>query len=102
MKKLYEYEISRTDVTPNEFYKYCEKALMRKGIDMEAWVTYDMWTETCQYNTQNNTQNKEEIVKMNPYDFQMFYINAYNVILSFDFYDDKKGFGYLYIIEYER
>lgn len=28
---------------------------------------------------------------MNPYDFQMFYINAYNVILSFDFYDDKKG-----------
>ena len=107
MKKLYEYEIQRTNITPKQFFTYCKNQLKKKNFDIENRVGFDDWESpfapyesTC--NHEDWEEPQKEICKTKPYEWQLFLQNAYNFIMEFDFYDENKGFGYFYIIEFER
>ena len=106
--KLYEIEIQRSNITPKQFFSYCKKQAAKKGGDLELWIgEYELWekpTDPC-----NDTLKHEdwetpqtEICKLQPYEYQLFLAGAYNFIMEFDFYDETKGFGYLFMVEYER
>ena len=105
--KIYEYEMQRAYVTPNQFFTYCKKQLENKGFDIENWIEYESWINP--QSSCNNTwdhRNEEnpyiEICKMQPYDHHLFLSNAYNFIMEFEYDTDSKGHGYLYIVEFER
>ena len=106
-RKLYEIEIQRSNISPKQFFTYCKKHLESKGLDIENWVDFENWESPI--TPCNETSNHEdwetpqkEICKLQPYDYQLFLAGAYNFIMEFDFYDDTKGFGYLFMTEYER
>lgn len=106
-KKLYEIEIMRTGVTPREFFSYCKREFLRRcpGESMDNWM--DDFREFCAPSAEFNSHNRYddgsyEICKAKPYDWQLFYSGAYNFIMEFNFDDDKRGWGYLYCIEYKR
>ncbi len=106
MTKLYEHEIQRSNITPKQFFTYCKNQLSKKGIDIETWVEFENWenpTTPCNSTSKHEDweEPQTEVCKLQPYDWQLFLQNAYNLIIEFDFWDDKKGFGYLYIKEYE-
>lgn len=107
MNKLYECEIQRSNIAPKQFFTYCKNQLKNKGIDIEIWADFEEWKSPI--TPCNSTSNHEdweepqkEICKLQSYNWQLFLQNAYNFIMEFDFWDDNKGFGYLYIIELER
>lgn len=41
MKKLFEIECQRHNVTPKQFYEYCRKQSAKKGLDIECFTTYE-------------------------------------------------------------
>lgn len=101
--KMYEYETERTNITPKAFFGYVRRELKRKcGIDLANWCDgYDAWSKNDGLPS-TNTRTATEVCKTLPYDWQYFLRGAYNFILEFDFWDDKTGFGYCYIVEFER
>lgn len=107
MKKLYELETERTNVTPKQFFKHCKKLFELSGLDLGDWITEDEWMNpTNRYDIVNNHEDWDEpdreVIKTQPYEFHFYLQRAYNIILEFDFYDEKKGFGYMYAVEYQR
>ena len=108
MKKLYECEIQRTNITPKQFFTYCKNQLRKKGIDLESWVDeFENWenpstpcNDTCKHEDWEEPQM--EVCRLLPCDWQLFLQNTYNFIMEFDFWDNNTGNGYLYVIEYER
>ena len=44
MKKMYEIECQRTNVTPKEFFEYCRKQAAKKGLDIECWTDFEHWS----------------------------------------------------------
>lgn len=108
MKKMYEIECQRTNVTPKEFFEYCKKQAAKKGLDIECWTDFEHWSNPiakANYHT-NEIENEEgtfrETIKIMPYDLQYYFQKAYNFIMEFQFDTDTKGFGYMYAMEYER
>ena len=104
---LYEIEVQRSNITPKAFFNYCKKAFEKNGQDIENWIDYEDWINpTNPYDTYSNHEDWDEpayeVYKSKPYEFQLFLSRNYNLIIEFDFWDDKKGFGYMYAIEYER
>lgn len=100
-KKIYEIEIQRRNISPRSFFTYCDKQMKKKcGVGLDCWLDdYDDWArESNGY----NTRTEDEICKCLPYDVQMFARDGYNFIMEFQFDDDKKGYGYLYAVEFER
>ena len=108
MKKLYEHEIERNNISPKQFFTYCKNQLSKKGIDLGIWLdSYKDWTEPiahCNdaYNHEDWEEPQKEVCKTQPYNWQLFLQNTYNFIMEFDFCDDNRGFGYLYVCEFER
>lgn len=107
MKLLYEHEIQRSNISPKQFFTYCKNQLEKKGINIENWVEYEDWISPIfTYDSMSKHEDWEEpeteICKTKPYEWQLFLQKAYNFILEFDFWDENKGFGYLYIKEFER
>lgn len=108
MKKLYEVEIQRRNVTPKTFFSACVKAMQKHGASMEDWADYDSWADENQssyYHEHNHAdwdKPQREVCAEGPYNTQRFLARAYNFILEFDFDTDKKGTGYLYAVEFER
>lgn len=110
MKKRYEVEMMRRNVTPKEFYSYCQREFSRRtgGQDgLGNWLDdYSTWSNpTIQGNTRSNHEDwaepKLEICKVMPFDFHQYLDGSYNFIMEFTFWDDKVGFGYLYAYEME-
>lgn len=106
-KKLYKIEIQRGNITPRQFFTYCKRQLEHKGLDIENWAGFENWSNPI--SPCNDTDDhkdwdepQKEICKLRPYDYQLFLAGAYNFIMEFDFWDDTKGFGYLFMVEYER
>ena len=102
-KKLYEVEIQRSNITPKAFYNLCEREVERR-TEYRARLTeweddFRTWAEPI-YTI--NTRSENEICCVKPFSVQYFLRNGYNFIMEFDFWDDKKGVGYLFIVEYER
>lgn len=108
MKKIYEIECQRTNVTPKEFFEYCRKQAAKKGLDIECWTDFEHWSNPIvkeEYHTTEHNNEEEtlrETIKIMPYDLQYYFQKAYNFIMEFQFDTDTKGCGYLYMMEYER
>lgn len=99
MKKTYECEAYRTGITPRQFFTYCKKQLEKKGGNIEDWVDFKEWMEPT---TPCDNVADGEVCKLKPYEWHLYLKNSYNFIMEFNFWDDKKGSGYLYMVEYER
>ena len=108
MKKRYEIEVNRNNVTPREFYNYCKKRFEEKSPTvLESWVEYEDWANPIV--PKDYTYNKHlewekpliEASKVNPYEFQVFLQNTYNFIIEFKFDGYNRGHGYMYVVEFE-
>ena len=110
--KKYEVEIQRRDVTPREFWSYCRRQIVKRtGSDLltswcdsfEAWTLSDGVIRPCNDKYEHNNWDVPavEVCKMLPYEWQLYLGHTYNFIMEFDFWDDKRGFGYLYLTEEE-
>lgn len=107
--KLYELERQRSNITPKEFYWICRTDLRRKfNVDLENWVEYSEWINPSYPEELHKVEHKDtngsqlESYKFQPYDIQLFLQNTYNFIMQFEFDTDKKGFGYMYVVEYQQ
>lgn len=95
--KLYEIEIERTNISPKQFFTYCKKQFeKRTGENLDMWIDYEQWINPVQ---KSNTRTKEETCVLQPFEHHLYYKGAYNFIMEFDFWDDNRGFGYLYAYE---
>ena len=110
MKKMYEIEIQRSNITPKQFFTYC-KAQMEKriGIDLDNWIeSYEQWSGENSIECDSTWDHDDwevpvrEICKMKSFDVQYFLEKAYNFIMEFQFDTENKGFGYMYAVEFER
>lgn len=111
MKKIYEVEIMRSNITPRQFFTYCKKQMeQRTGHKLTDWCeTYDDWSGASDMPESNDTWEHEdwdepalEVCKMKAFDWQFFLSRAYNFIMEFDFQDENHGYGYMYAVEFER
>jgi hypothetical protein len=106
MKTLFQVECQRTNVTPKQFYSYCKTQALKQGLTLDDWIDYDYWTDEktkIPYHTDEHSDwdvPQREANKAMPFDHQMYLQNGYNIILSFDFWDDKKGCGYMYAVAF--
>jgi len=99
-KKLYEIETNRHFKNVEAFYKHCEKFCEKHGISLDMWMdSFEQFVNPIQ---KSNSRTSTEICKMQPYEHQIFLRDNYNFIMEFDFFGEKDGFGYLYIVEYDR
>ena len=106
MANLYECEIQRNNISPKQFFTYCKNQLKNKGIDIENWVEFENWESPitlCNMISNNEDWEKpqKEVCKILPYNWHLFLGETYNFIIEFDFWNENKGFGYLYVMEYE-
>ena len=102
MRKKYEIEIQRSGISPKRFFTYCKKQLEKKGHDIYMWFdSYEGWSspyDRCEWTKTDNGK----ITSFRSYEFQhqIYDSESYNFIMEFDFYDEKNGFGYLYLSEW--
>ena len=111
-KKLYEVEIQRNNITPKQFFTYCKNQIIKRtGEDiMSVWCeSYESWAGQdgtpeydCEWNHDDWDIPVKEICREKAFDWRLFLGKAYNFIMEFQFDDEKKGFGYLYAVEFER
>lgn len=114
MKTNYTLELMRHNVTPREFVAYVNRMLKKHGIN-EFIDFYDFvngekvngqyWNTSYDNGTPETRPAAAEKIKSLPYD-QQTYIkwfdgSIYNQITEFQFDDEKRGFGYYYIISTE-
>lgn len=95
-----EFEVQRSNTTPKAFWKVVEKAMQAHGEDITDWVeSYETWINpptVSKYKENHQEGGFVEAYRFEPYMFQLYYSPDFNVILEFDFYDEKTGFGYFY------
>lgn len=107
MGVIYEVQCERNNVTPKEFFKYCEKRCEKQGVDIGIWVNFDDWVEPnslqrteCHTNKYLDGEKTQiETIKIMPYDWQMALLNSYNFIMEFEFDTKSKGHGFFYAVE---
>lgn len=104
MKKRYEVEIDRHANSPRSFWTLCNKRYEEKtGMTLEAWIdSYEEWAQPrSEFDISAAHEDwdfpQREVAHSHPYEFQIFFQGAYNVIL--EWFD---GHGYMYAVEYER
>lgn len=101
-----EMEIERTNLTPAEFASYV-RAKIRKArfetccaedIDLNYWkLGNDL---NFYYYNETDKPCKSEVSVSKPYEMQTYVLNwdgtVYNMIMEFNFDNEKKGSGYFY------
>lgn len=111
LKKIYEVEVERNNISPRQFFSYCARQFKQKtGQDLSCWVEdYSAWSDPVhpepyhRYEHNWGDEKATEVVKYMPYDWQLFLSGAYNFIMEYEFGStDKNGWGYFYALEYER
>ena len=108
MKKLYEIESQRTNVTPKQFFEYCRKQALKHGLDIECWTDFENWSDpigphdTYTYEHEDWEEPQRELVRSMPYDLQYYLQGSFNFIMEFQFDTETKGCGYMYAMEVER
>lgn len=108
--KREELELTRHDVTPGQFLSYVRAMIKNHGLTAISAGDIDMkyWAAGSDRNFDITGHDKEkdpcaaERSISKPYQMQTYIKNwdgtVYNLILEFDFWDDKKGFGYFYFL----
>ena len=105
---IYEIECQRSNVTPKQFFNYCRKLFESKGLDVESWTSFEDWVKPIQEEPYHSCYHADweipcaEACKYMPYNIQMYLQHSYNFIMEFEFYDGKRGYGYLYAVEFKR
>ena len=101
-----EIEITRNNITPREFYWYCNQRARAKGMELEDYIEYREWinpsypddSTTIYHDTEDGGKQRVSYT-IQPYEFQSFLSGVYNCILEFEYSTDKTGTGYCYIAE---
>ena len=94
-------ETNRTNITPKAFWNHVNKLLDKHNIGM--WFdNFDSWANPCeQCNSRCKHEDWEnpqyEICKSLPFEHHYFLEGAYNFIMEFEYYDDKRGHGYFFL-----
>lgn len=115
MKKLFELELTRNDVTPAQFLAYVRRMCKAHGIDCFELSARDFaegdhwgneyWNTRYVGGTPSTRPCESEICKGLPYDRQVYIRNfdgtTYNEIVEFTFDDEKTGHGYFYTVQTE-
>ena len=104
-----EIEISRSNCSPAQFLAYVRQQLKKKNAEEMASVTEldyfktgDNWCFDNSYTDPTTFPVKREKLTSKPYQHQTFILNwdgkRYNEICEFDFWDEKTGTGYYYLL----
>jgi len=108
--KKEELEIMRHNVTPSQFLAYVRKAIRSHkltaidpmDIDLNYWKRGNDLNFDHKYTDPENDPVEHEKSVSRPYEMQTYIRNwdgtVYNLIIEFQFDDDKHGFGYFYLI----
>ena len=109
---MYTVEIQRNNITPRQFFTYCKNQIeKRTGEDImsiwcesyEAWSGEDGVPEYDNYCKHDDWDDPVmEICKTKAFDWQLFLGKSYNFIMEFEFDTEKKGHGYLFLMECNR
>lgn len=109
MTILYEIEIQRNNINPRQFFTYCKREMKRRtGVNLDSWCeSFEDWaSEKNEYNVASNHEDwdvpQKEIFCQKSFDWHLFLSRTYNFIMEFQFYEENKGFGYLYVVEFEN
>ena len=104
MTKTYEFEMMRTGVSAKSFWNLANKKYEEKtGMTLEAWIdSFEDWKKPFQefdINAKHEDWDEplREVSHCHPFTYQVYLQNGYNFILEWD-----DGFGYIYVIEYNR
>lgn len=111
--KLNEVEIQRQNVTPRQFWSYCKREIERRtggALHLSDWLEdFGDWeTPTCESKWHKDEHEswgedaRTEVIRYEPFGCQWYLQGSYNFIMEFDFYDEKTGFGYLYMCDMEE
>ncbi len=104
-------ELTRTNVTPAQFLAYVRSMLTKKGIrDLGSDLNLNYFAAgndmNFEYNGDPRRICKAEKSVSKPYEMQTYVRNwddtCYNEIVSFQFDDEKTGFGYYYLLNTEN
>lgn len=109
MKTLVQVELTRHNVTPAQFLAYVRSVLKRKNArDFSSDLNLDYFASGNDLNFDiRNDNNPEKACKAEksvskPYQMQTYILNwdgsVYNEICEFDFWDEKTGTGYYYLL----
>lgn len=115
MKKLYELELTRHDVTPAQFLAYVRQMCKRHDIPFEMsardFANGQSWGNDTYMNTSytggtpSTRPAYAETCKALPYDYQTYIRgfdgSVYNEIIEFQFDDESTGFGYFFTVSTE-
>ena len=116
MKKLFELELTRNDVTPAQFLAYVRRMCKAHEIDCfemsardfaagQSWGSDEYMNTRYVGGTPSTRPCESEICKAMPYDHQTYIRNfdgsVYNEIIEFTFDDEKTGHGYFYTVQTE-
>lgn len=114
MKKLFELELTRNDVTPAQFLAYVRRMCKQHGIDCfemsardfaagQSWGNDEYMNTRYVGGTPSTRPCESEICKATPYDHQTYIHNfdgeTYNEIIEFTFDDEKTGHGYFFTVQ---
>lgn len=105
--KKFEIEITRHDVTPSEFLSYVRRRVDAKGgrmfradLDLRYFKRGNDLNFDIRYDSDGPCKAEKSVSK--PFQMQTYIRNwdgtVYNEICEFDFWDDKTGTGYYYLI----
>lgn len=105
MKIKDELELTRHGCTPAQFAAYVRQMLKKHGIDYVE-IDFDYWKRgndiNFDYSNDPSRPCKAERSVSKPYQMQTYIRNwngsTYNMIMEFDFWDDKTGTGYFYFL----
>lgn len=109
MKKI-ELELTRNNVTPAQFLAYVRSMLKKTGkagyagdLDLRYWAAGN--DIEFDYHDDPTRPAKAEKSVSRPYQMQTYIRNwdgtCYNEIVEFDFWDERTGTGYYYLLNTE-
>lgn len=103
----YEIELTRNNCTAAEFLAYVRRQLKKKGLDglaSDLDINYFRRGDDLNFEYSNDPKKpcKAEKSVSRPYGMQTYVCNydgtKYNEICEFNFDDEKRGYGYYYLL----
>ena len=109
MENKKELELMRHNCTPSQFAAYVRHQLKKHNLN-DIWeIDYEYWKRggdiEFDYSNDATKPAAAERSISKPYEMQTYFRGwngaVFNVIMEFDFFDEKTGTGYFYILDQE-
>lgn len=93
-----EIELERHNTTPKAFWKLISDTMQKHGEDISDWLDYETWVEPNSVSKYKETPYDDfrEAFRYEPYNYQEYRSNSFNIICEFEFDTKNKGYGYFY------